>query len=178
MSAQISKELESAMFCDAKILDYLSACEAAFNSGNRSALFNALTICARAQAVIPDWAADALIEGEDELNKGERKDFNEMFGWTGSNRRARKREGSINQNASTVIAKLIDHRGTGGSLNVDQAFGKISDETGVPRRVVEEIYKRYGENIKKIPQGNPEGITHISIFSVLPWPRRRGRPIL
>jgi hypothetical protein len=178
MTAQISNELEEAMFGDAAILRYLSDCEAAFKSGDRSALFTALTICARAQAVLPDWAADAIIEGEDELSSGKRKDFNELFGWTREKRATKERKAMIMEKAATVLAKLTSHRVEGGSWNLDEGLGKVSEETRVPRRVVEAIYKRYGQNIKNIPKGGAEGAGYASIFTNLPLPRRRGRPIL
>ncbi len=90
----------------------------------------------------------------------------------------RKREARIRDNTQKVLGMLMKYRCDGGGLNVDLAFGYISDDTGLPRRDVEEIYRRSGKWVKDIPQGNPGGVNYCFCYGVYPWPRRRGRPIL
>jgi hypothetical protein len=175
---QISEELEEALFGDPAVLRYLSSCEAAFVDGDRSALFETLTLCARFQAVIPDWAADAILGAKHDLDVGVREDFNAVFGWQGPGSRKRQHEALIATKAGEVIDRIIAHRIAGGSLSAEQAFGKVADETGLSRRIVEEIYRRHGTTIKDIPQGNPEQEGYITIREVIPWPRRRGRSTL
>src|ERR1700736_5194054 len=99
---QISEELEEALFGDPAVLRYLSSCEAAFVDGDRSALFVTLTLCARFQAVIPDWAADAILGAEHDLDVGTREDFNDVFGWQGPTSRKRQQEALIKNKAGEV----------------------------------------------------------------------------
>jgi hypothetical protein len=179
MVIHLSKDLTDKMFGDEAILRYLKICEDDFRSGNRMALFEALVICSRFQAVIPEWAADAILAGEAAVRAGECEDFNELFGFALPNRRDRRREAQIKANTKNVLGMLLMHRcDKDGSLNAEYAFDKIAESTGLPRRVVQEIYRRSGRWVKKIPQGSPEALNHGFVHCELAWPRRHGRPIL
>ena len=178
MTINLSKEVLEKMFGDEAVLNYLQICENEFKAGNRMALFEALQLCAQFQAVIPDWAADAILEGGTEISSGKQKDFNELFGYAMPNQRTRKREARIEYNTSKVLGMLMKHRCDGGSMNVDEAFGEISVSTGIPRRDIEEIYRRSGQWVKDISQGNPEGSVRGFLNGKVPMPRRHGRPIL
>jgi hypothetical protein len=151
-----------------------------FVNGDRSALFDTLNLCAQFQAVIPDWAADAILQGSTDLQCGDSKDYNELFGWDESHsQRNRRREATIRDNEGAVVRMLIDHRcEDDGSLNAEYTFGKISEQSGLPRRIVEEIYRRHKDTVKSIPQGNPEGINHATFFGALPIFRRYSRSLL
>lgn len=169
------------MFGDEAVLRYLAICEKNFASGSRLALFETIEICARFQAVIPEWASDAILEGWKALESGECESFDDFFLGAGNhlkNSRARKKEALIKKNATDVIGLLTKHRCDGGTFNAEDAFQTVADETGVPRRIVGEIYKRHGVGVKKIPQGNPDGVNYVIAFGELPMPRRKGRSIL
>lgn len=179
MVINLSKNLTDKMFGDEAVIGHLENCEDRYREGKLEALFEALVLCARFQAVIPDWAADAIIDAETALNSGDCKDFNELFGGDKlANQRDRKREARIRDNTQEVLGMLMKYRCDGGGLNAEQAFGEISEDTGLPRRDVEEIYRRSGKWVKDIPQGNPRGVIHCFGHALIPWPRRRGRSIL
>jgi hypothetical protein len=178
MVVRLSKETEAKLYGDEAILRYLALCEDSFRSGNRLALFEALTLCARFQAVIPEWAADAILDGEKALESGVCKDFNQLFGDNLPNQRARRREARIQANIGLVAGMLMKYRCDGGSLNAEEAFGEIAEKTGLPRREVEEIYKRHGSRIKEIQPGNPDGANYLTAHLSVPRPRRYGRSIL
>jgi hypothetical protein len=179
MRMNLSEDLTDKIFGDEAVIGYLENCEGRYREGKREALFEALILCARFQAVIPEWAADAIIDGEIALNSGECKDWNELFGGDKlANQRDRKREARIRDNTREVLGMLMKYRCDGGGLNAEQAFGEISEETGLPRRDVDAIYRRSGKWVKDIPKGNPGGVSHCFGHVVMPWPRRRGRSIL
>jgi len=133
-------------------------------------------VCARFQAVIPPWAADALLAAEKALLEG--ADFNEVFGHrSASATKSRKHRARIKKHRTRVQMALIRHRNAGGCWNAEEAFGQVSEELRLPRRLVEEIY-RQTPNLKGIAQGNPRGTLH-AVCNLPPLPlRRRGRPIL
>ena len=174
-----SKDLQDKMYGDEMALRCLKNCEDRYSAGKREALFEALILCARFQAVIPEWAADAIIDGETALNSGECKDLNELFGGDElANQSTRKREARIRDNTQNVLGMLMKYRCEGGWMNAEQAFGEISEGMNLPRRDVEEIYRRSGKWVKDIPQGNPGGVNYCFGHGVIPWPRRRGRSVL
>lgn len=177
---KLSDDLHEALFGDAAIIRDLEKCEADYEFGISSALFSAISLCARYQAVIPEWAADAILRVESDLEKGITADFNEVFGFHQTTRQLnrKRRDARIAENRSRVIGMLIKHRCDDGSFNADEAFGAIADDTGLSRRDIEEIYRRYGKRLKDIPRGNPGNAIHGQLNAVLPPPRRRGRSIL
>lgn len=174
---QLSRELEEKLWGDPAILRDLAHTEASYRAGDRTALFEAIAICARFQAVIPEWAADAILEIEVQLKNGRLEDFNDAFGSWGKQGTRYKayRQG---KHAKEVLERLMVYRLEGGNLNAAEAFQPIADELGISRRDVEEIYKRNGAFIKDIPRGNPSGGRHVHMNLVLAPPRRHGRPIL
>lgn len=161
-----------------RIIKQLADHEEAFKAGKRDSLFMALCLCAQYQAVIPVWAADAMLQGATDLRSGECKDFNALFGWNLSKQQARKREAIINENSGTVLAMLAKYRCDGGSMNAEEAFGFVSEHTSLPRRIVEAIYQRHQQAVKSIPQGNPGGHNYGTSFCTVPMLRRYGRKIL
>jgi len=160
-----------------RITNLVTAMEEKFRAGDQSALFSVVRLCAQYQAVIPAWAADAILQGDTDLDAGRRKDFNDLFGWCDKpSQQERRREAMILENTPGVVVKLAAYRCDGGGLNAEEAFGTISEETGLPRRIVEEIYRRYKESIKNLPQGGPK--EYGFMFADMPMLRRVGRPLL
>lgn len=78
---ELSESLKEKMFGDDAILRYIDDVRIAFDSGDRSALLFVVFLCARFQAVIPEWATDALLKAEAELEAGKVEDPNVVFGW-------------------------------------------------------------------------------------------------
>jgi hypothetical protein len=181
----LSPKLEEKLWGDEAILSYLEAGREAFESGDRSALLDVVFLCARFQAVFPDWATDALLDIEQKLESGDLKDLNEAFGWKPEDRRRRRKIHRQNQREKDILTLLLKHRleggleGEGGSLNAEVAFDPIAEELDISRRDVEAVYKRNRQFIKtELPRGNPGDTIHGFARLVLPVPRRRGRPIL
>jgi NADH:ubiquinone oxidoreductase subunit E len=103
---------------------------------------------------------------------------NEAFGWKSEDPRHRRKIHRQNELSKAILTRLTKHRLEGGSLNAEEAFQPIADELGTSRRVVEEVYRKEGQFIKKLPRGNPNDVIHVFPRKTLPVPRRRGRPIL
>jgi hypothetical protein len=105
------------------------------------------------------------------------QDANEAFGWEKEDPRTRAKTNRQNKNAKAVLTLLLKKRLAGENLNRDEMFGSIAAELGIPRRDVEEIYKRDGQFIRDIPPGG-DGNVHGFFRPTFTMPRRRGRPIL
>jgi hypothetical protein len=170
-------EAEELLWGDDAILRELEDARKAFESGDRSALTVAVFYCARFQAVIPEWAADALLEIQEKLESGELQDCNEAFGWKSEYPDKRCKMHRQNKHAKAVLSRLLAYRLEGGTLNVEQAFQPVADDLQISRRDVEAIYKREGQFIKELPRGG-DGGNHGVWRSTLPTPRRHGRPLL
>jgi hypothetical protein len=164
-------------FSDEAIFGYLGACERRYAQGEQAALFEAIAICARFQAVMPEFLADAILDAQDRLERGELADFNAIFGAPPATKRDRRRETLIAENAGRVRAMLANHRRDGGNFNAEEAFDPIAEELGIPRRIVEAIYRQHPE-LKDIPRDDPAHTMYESVSFKVKIPRRRGRRIL
>jgi len=161
-------------------LDYL---EKEFNNGHRFCLFLTIAMCARFQAVIPDWAATAILNGETGLEDGDVVDMNQLFGWDQlakeetkiTNRRNKARRKKYKKQ---VLAELFVYRLGGGGLNTEEAFSPVAEKLGLSRRDVEAIYRDYGEFVRHIPQSRNSDVIHGFMDANLDPPRRYGRKIL
>jgi len=162
---------------DTSILRYLDQCAGRYADSDKTALFDAIVACARFQAVIPDWAADAILTGEGAIARGDLGGFVDLFGKPPTSKPQRKKEALIRQHQRRALALLTAYRCTGGSWNRDQACGAVAEEIGVGRHIVEAILDRH-PSVKSIPQGNPSGTFHERVSMKIAMPRRRGRKIL
>jgi hypothetical protein len=179
VTIQISDILYQRLWGDAAILQYLSLLEQDFHSGRRLALLEAIQICARSQAVMPDWIVDGLTKIDEELHSGRTKDVNDAFGYEPCAAPRRRHNWLVLKHAPDVIARLVRDRLRRGSLSADIAFSSVAEELGIGRRIVESIYKRHCSFIKQLPKGDPTrrvGVLDLSALTEMP--RRRGRPIL
>jgi len=179
----LSKAAQETIWGDAAILRYLEMAREHFEIGERSALFEAPCLCARFQAVIPKWAADALLDAQRSLEHGETKDFNEAFGWDGESQAVRERSTRLARIEKDVPVELQNARLDGASLAPDDIFDIVCESLRmrgmqVSRRDVEAIYRNRGQFVKGLPRSKDTmqnfGITH----STIQLPRRKGRPIL
>lgn len=178
MAIQISDELHEALHGNDAVLKHLEIMHKAFIEGNRSAIFYVLPICARYQAVIPEWAADEILKIECNLYTGKLKDFNDALGWDGGNQATRKKEARLRKLTNQVLNSLQEHRLKGASLNADDILQTVADDLKISRRDVEDIYRQHGQFIKKLPRKKPENTAYVSMHTTLPSYRRHGRPIL
>lgn len=153
-----------------------------FIQGDKSALMGVLILCARFQAVIPDWAADELLSLEERLDSGELEDLNNFFGFTPLHKGTIRKNNRICEAEADIYAALVKHRLDGGNFSIADGLDKIADELGISRRDVEAVYKKYQSALKRVPKNlNEEGYGYFSpticeqAFHRL---RRRGRPFL
>ena len=79
MAINLSTELKNALYGDEAVLKYIDICKVSFDAGDRTALFELLELCARFQAVIPEWAADEILKVRRQLEEGDITDFNDFF---------------------------------------------------------------------------------------------------
>jgi hypothetical protein len=167
---------------DAEVLNLLESARKGFEQGDKSQLMWCIYRCARFQAVIPEWAVDALLKIQDDMESGNISDFNDAFGKPRekvNTRSARVRKNKLRPFVLPVLARL---RLAGGSLNnaeIMEQAAEIVREMGhsCNQRDVKEIYELHGSFIKGLPRDNPERGFGIIEFT-LPKPRRRGRNIL
>lgn len=173
----LSAEAYEALFGDEMVLKMLDICKTSFESGNKSALLEVLEICARYQAVIPEWASDTILQIRSQLENGKAASFNDVFGYEAINRNTAKKRNRIRENYEEIKNELFHYRCNGGSFNAEEAFDTIATKIGVSRRTVEAVYK---ENpfLKKIPQASSPHTVIGYAHSIIPLPRRRGRGIL
>lgn len=179
----LSKEVEEAMWGDEAILRYLDLGRQHFEAGNPSALMGVVFLCARVQAVIPEWAADALLAIEDSLATGELTDFNEAFGWTGESKATRKRLTRQARVRVAVLGELQAARLAGASLSPDDIFDMVMNSLEargiqVGRRDIEAIYKKHGQFVKDLPRERKPREVYGQIHLAIPRARRSGRSIL
>jgi hypothetical protein len=179
----LSKAVQEAMWGDEAILRYLEMAREHVEKGERSALIETVYLCARFQAVIPDWAADALLHAQRGLIVGEFKDFNEAYGWDGESPTVRKRSARRARIEKDVLLELQNTRLDGASLSPDDMFDRVCDGLKmrgikVTRRDVEAIYKTSGQFVKGLPRSKDPMQNFAFAHSTIPLPRRTGRSIL
>ncbi len=166
---------------DVEILRLLDNARQKFKAGDKSQLMHCVFLCARFQAVMPKWAADALLTIEAQMDSGRITDFNDAFGKPlerVNTRAARARRKSL---LLPVIDAILTLRAKGVSLNDADMFGQVKDELrkkglNVNHGDVQKIYASQGKFIKNIPKQKVAS----QIFGILdfPKPRRCGREVL
>lgn len=179
---QLSKELEEQLWGDAAILRYLDQGRQAFEIGDKTALFTVVCICARFQAVIPEWAADALLEMEHQLEVGTLAGFSEAFGAIGERKNSRQRRARLARSRGPILQELQALRLADGSIGASM-FEEVVEHLSargiaVNRRDVEDIYKAHGQFIRDLPRKPSSEVRYAQVHAAIPHPRRHGRPIL
>lgn len=178
MAINLSEEVKNALYGDEAVLKYIDICKVSFDTGDRTALFELLELCARFQAVIPEWAADEILKARRQLEEGVLTDFNDFFGFKAAHKTVVKREARLRKLESSIKSELFHYRCSGGSFNAEEAFDDIAKKLNISRRDVKAIYKK-NSFLKDIPQVRPEN--EILIYGDLkspPPPRRRCRGTL
>ena len=170
---------------DEQILNLLEESRTAFEGGDKSALLICVFRCAAFQAVIPEWAADALIALRENLKNGRVVDFNEAFKSDKPAERVNTRAAQTRKKKATpdVLAEILQLRTQGVSLHDSKMFEQVVENlrhrgVNVNHRDVQEIYALEGKFFKEVPRG-PDLKGGYGIGSIIfPKPRRRGRNIL
>lgn len=174
--------MEEKLWGDEAVLGYLALGKQGLEGGDRSALFFVVCICARYQAVIPDWAADVLLEMERDLEVGTLTDFNEVFGPVGERKNARQRNARLSRARVAVLQELQAQRlaDTGiGPEMFDRVTEKLNERgIDVNRRDVEDIYKMHGQFVKELPRKPDPNARYAQMHVNIPQRRRYGRAIL
>lgn len=179
----LSKTLEERLWGDAAVLRYLQMGKDAFESGEKDALLGVVFLCARFQAVIPDWAVDALLGIERGLEDGRLLDLNQAFGWQHEHLAARKKRARQRRLRAPVLQELQAARLAGASFNADDICTRVVESLRkkgmkLSRRDVEEIYKEHGAFLKKLPRSPDPNHRYAQFHATLPDHRRTGRAIL
>lgn len=168
---------------DAEILRLLEESRKAFEAGNKSELMMCVYRCAAFQAVIPEWAADALIALRENMENGHVADFNEAFGTPTEKVNTRAARARLEKAKPEVIGELFQLRTKGFSLNdadiTPEALENLKSRgVDVNYRDIRTIYKSDGQFLKEIPREPDPKVIRGAGYSVFPKPRRRGRSIL
>lgn len=168
---------------DTEILRLLEEARRGFQGGDKSQVMVCVFRCARFQAVIPEWATDALLALQQKMEAGSIADFNAAFAKPKEPVNTRAARARIKAAESIVLAEILQLRTKGVSFSDYEMFSQVVEnlrERGVNinHRDVQQIYKSSGQFLKKIPRGpDPKG-GHGFALITLPNPRRRGRDIL
>lgn len=168
---------------DRRILAALEEARIGFESGDGLQLMRCLYVCARFQAVIPEWAADALISLERDIETGRFDGIDDAIGTPMEEPRARVARARQASARSAVLAELWRQRMGGSSLNAEELFTPALENlrakgVNVNFRDVQVIYKEHGEFLKQVPRETPQGHGRGFADLVIPPPRRRGRGTL
>lgn len=171
---------------DVEILRLLEESRKAFEAGNKSELMMCVFRCAAFQAVIPEWAADALIALRENMENGRVADFNKAFESNKPTLKANTRaaRARIEGGRSDVLAEILQLRTKGSSFNDDEMFSQVvtnlrQRRININHRDVQTIYKSDDAAfLKKIPRGPDPNGNHGFALQTLPRPRRHGRNIL
>ncbi len=180
MSDEYSRE-ELDYVGDAQILDLLEASRIAFEGGNRSELLKCIFRCARYQAVIPEWAADALLAIQDDLDDGRLTDPNAAFGKPSEKTSTRAANARKRIAKSPVLEELWRLRWSGSSLNDAEMFTQAAENlqhrgVNANHRDIKEIYSEHGAFLKNVPRDST--INRGFMDATYPKARRWGRKIL
>lgn len=180
MTVRLNPELIEKMLADDLFHESLAEIEGRYQNGDRSAILEGIQLCAMWQAVMPPWITDELVSLPLAIERFEYAGTGDFFGdeppcLSRRERRRREREGRIKVHGRRIKSALIRHRWDGGSWNAEEAFDTVADEIGVPRRDVEEVYRR-NPSIRSTTRA-PE---HVEIAADIALPEyvRDGRPIL
>lgn len=168
---------EESFLSDDMIRELFEEKRKSLEAGNKYALFEAICLVLRFQTNGPEWVTDHMLEVEKGIKSGKYADPNEAFGWTSRYRTTRRIRQRQAKHKSKILAMLMEYRLAGGSMNAEEAFRPIAVKLGIPWRDVDAVYKRDGNFIKALPQGNLENINYGFGDCVLPLGRRFGGSI-
>ena len=168
---------------DEEVLRLLEESRLAFERGDKSALMLCVFRCAAFQAVIPEWAADALIALRENIETGRVADFNAAFGRPREKVNTRAARARIGGMKSHVLGELLQLRTQGLSFNDEEMFSAVVEKLrsrglNINHRDVQTIYKSDGGFLKKVPRGTDPKGGHGFALTTLPRARRKGRSIL
>jgi hypothetical protein len=185
------------------ILSKLTALENEFRTGNDAALLELLFQCAYYQAVIPDWAADALLAIKARLRSGELLSLDKEFNWKPeAHAKTLQMSDKLEKFMPHVLVAALHWRcgtaeddqynkeddgafDTAGLDSIAEMANKSATDlinSGVKkisRRGVKAILDNHGKEIKKIPQGgggSGRGVAHLQMPNLIE--RRTGRKSL
>lgn len=130
--------------------EQLAKLRAAFATGNRSALFDAMLLTAQLNG--PEWIADAAMDVRNGLNSGHYRDANHALGWTTKGKAKRVTGHHRAKLRTKILAELVQYRLGGGSLSKDIYADIIASKLAVSIRDVVSVYKEYGKFIKALPK--------------------------
>lgn len=154
-----------------------------YEAGRRGVLMEVVFVCACIQAVIPDWAVDALLLVKRGLGDGSLNDYNEAFGKLPRSRTKRASEKNRLDHTGQVIHLL-------GKLRVQEGFNLSRESLELAAKRIREqgvdvstdevrrIYEQHGAAVRNVKIGSDGDFN--SAFLVVPFEafRRRGRPVL
>lgn len=165
MAIQLSTGLRTSLFSGAikdTLPQWLDEKRHAFEQGEKFSLYEVLLWCGIFQAVIPEWAVDALIAIKEDVDHGRILDAEAFGNALGPPGRpvARARRTTLRERNSDILMMLGRLRTEGYALDnsgFDAAKERLLEEHGLnlSRKDIEDVYKAAGKDwLKKIPQGH------------------------
>ncbi len=168
---------------DEVVLGFLADAHSKFLSGDKFQLMRCVYLCARFQAVIPDWAVDALLKIQESMEAGEITDFNEAFGKPAARVDTRAAKARRKRLTPDVFQSLGLLRVRGSLVTGDDLFTAVQEDLqskGIEASIrdIQAIYNENKAFISSLPIGDDPKKRFASGFITFPSPRRRGRDTL
>lgn len=113
--------------------------ERLFAAGRRSALMDALAVCAKAGTPMPQWLADAYLRTYDDILRGRQVDLNDEFGFTLRDPRIRNRRYLIATRGAEVGNAILKAYHGGRPLNTE-LLEEVGEGLGLTLRQVRDCW--------------------------------------
>lgn len=113
--------------------------ERLFAAGRRSALIDALALCAKAGAPMPQWLAEAYLRIYDDILRGRQVDLNDEFGFTLRDPRVRNRRYLIATRSAEVGNAILKAHHSGRPINTE-LLEEVGEGLGLTLRQVRDCW--------------------------------------
>ena len=119
--------------------EMLEQCRKGYEEGANAALLQALRICARADLVMPEWAARGYIKAWDTFRLARAKTLDEAFGvsWPKGKHLSATRKQIMNDLG--VLMRVEELNESGMPID-DQLFRKVGKELGLGKTLTSDYY--------------------------------------
>lgn len=123
--------------------------ERLFAAGRRSALMDALAVCAKADAPMPQWLAEAYLRIYGEVLRGRQVDLNDEFGFTLRDPRVRRRRYLIATRGAEVGNAIIAAHHSGRPINTE-LLEEIGERLGLELRQVRDCWSACRKHLEAV----------------------------
>jgi hypothetical protein len=157
MAATLSPELMQSMKSVELFEQMMAKLYQAYKQGDRAALLTAIILCADFHQAMPDWLVRELINLESAIDRQLYPDLNAFFQFKRTHVAKARLHKKIKASEKIVLDALFRHRIAGGNFTTGEGIEAVAESIGLPRRVVEAIYKQNADWLKNV--NSKDGVT-------------------